>query len=227
MNSVRSLIPVSLIVAVAACSSPSRAPTVLAPHPKEAEYLAVLANSTELQARARACQELGVVGGVASVGPLAALLGTEHLGDYARSGLEGIRDPAAGEALRQALPRLEGRALAGAVASLGVRRERSAVGELRALAVDSRRGAAAEAVASLGMIGTPEAAKVLEQILAGDAAASKGTAAHAALVTAERLANEGHPAEARRLLEAIVRAVPGAPAGVAARHQLVALGKAR
>lgn len=197
------------------------------PHPKEAEHLAMLANSTDLHTRARACQELGVVGGPASVGALAALLGTEHLSDYARSGLEGMSAPAAGEALRRALPKLEGRFLAGAVVSLGVRRERAAVAELRELALDNRRGAAAEAIAALGMIGTPEAAKVLEQVLAGGAAEPKGAAAHAALVAAERLATEGKPAEARRLLEATRRAVSVGPAAEAAKRQLAALGATR
>jgi len=96
---------VALLVAEAALDA---AEAATPPHPKEAEHLAVLANSTDLQARARACQELGVVGGPASVGALAALLGTEHLSDYARSGLEGMSAPAAGAALRRALPTLEG-----------------------------------------------------------------------------------------------------------------------
>ncbi len=227
MNAIRSLLPALLIFSLAGCVTAPPSVEVRPPHPKEAEHLAVLASSADLQAKARACQELGVVGGPASVAALAALLPTEHLSDYARSGLEGIRDPAAGEALRQALPRLEGRHLAGAVASLGVRREKAAVSELQRLAVDDKRGAAAEAVAALGMIGTPDAAKALQQILTSGPAEVKTAAAHAALVAAEWLAKEGNASAARSLLDATVRAVPSGPVAVAAKLQTTALGARR
>ncbi len=220
MNAFRFLLPVLVCGALAGCATTSVPPAAEPPHPKEAEHLAVLANSTDLQARARACQELGVVGGSAAVAPLAALLGVEHLSDYARSGLEGIRDPAAGEALRRALPQLQGRYLAGAVNSLGVRRDRAAVSDLQRLALDPARGAAADAVAALGLIATPDAAEALQKVLAEGAAETKAAAAHAALAAAERLNREGQAGVARRLLESAVKAVPEGPAATAARSRL-------
>ncbi|MDO8541417.1 MAG: HEAT repeat domain-containing protein [Opitutaceae bacterium] len=215
MHAFRSLLPALLVISLAGC--------VTSPNPKEAPQLAVLSSSTDLHEKARACQELGVFGGRAAVPALAALLNEEHLSDYARSGLEAIRDPAAGAALRQALPRLEGRHLAGAVNSLGVRREKAAVSDLRMLALDNKRGVAAEAVASLGMIGTADAARVLQQVLASGPAELRLPAAHASIIAAEHLAKVGNPAAARTLLDAVVRAVPSGPVATVAQNQTAAL----
>ncbi|MCX6932679.1 MAG: hypothetical protein NTZ29_08320, partial [Verrucomicrobia bacterium] len=151
MNVIRSLLPVVVVSVLAGCATAPTSP----PSPVETAALAVLASDAGLREKARACQELGDFGGPASVQALAALLGKEHLADYARSGLEGIKDPSAGEALRTALPTLEGRYLAGVVNSLGVRRDTAAVPALQKLALDPKRGAAEAAIASLGMIATP------------------------------------------------------------------------
>jgi HEAT repeat protein len=189
----------------------------------EAAALAVLASDAGLHEKARACQELAVYGGPAAVPALAALLNQEHLADYARSGLEGIRDPAAGAALRKALPGLEGRLLAGVVNSLGVRREIAAVPDLQRLALDPKRGVAAEALASLGMIGNVEAAKTLQKVLADGPADLRMPAAHASLVAAERLAKEGNTAAARSLLDRVARAVPSGHVATVAKNQAASL----
>lgn len=189
----------------------------------EAAALAVLGSSADLHAKARACQELGVYGGPASVTALAALLDDEKLGDYARSGLEGIADPSAAKALRNALRTLKDRRLAGAVNSLGVRRDRAAVGDLRALALEPARGVAAEALSALGQIASADAARVLEDVLARGAADLRAPAAQAALVAGELLAKEGNPSAARKLLDAIVRARPSEHLVSVAQLQLGAL----
>lgn len=223
MKVFRSLLPAVLLVSLAGCVTSPPAQVAQPPNPKEAEQLAALTSSKDLHERARACQELAVVGGSASVPALAALLDQEHLSDYARSGLEAMRDPAAGAALRSALPRLAGSHLAGAVNSLGVRREKAAVSELQALALDGKRGVGAEAVASLGMIGTAEAAQALQRVLASGPADLRVPAAQAALVAAEHLATEGNPAAARSMLDAVVRAVPSGPVATAAQAKSAAL----
>ena len=105
MNVIRSLLPVVVVSVLAGCATAPTSP----PSPVETAALDVLASDAGLREKARACQELGDFGGPASVPALAALLGKEHLADYARSGLEGIKDPSAGEGLRTALPTLEGR----------------------------------------------------------------------------------------------------------------------
>ena len=184
----------------------------------------MLASDAGLPEKARACQELGDLGGPKSVAPLAALLNKEHLADYARSGLEGIKDPSAGVALRKALPTLEGRFLAGAVNSLGVRREVAAVPELQKLALDAKRGVAAEAIASLGMIANRDAAKTLQQVLSGGPADLRVPAAHAALVAAAHVAKVGNVAAARELLESVVKALPPGQLATVAKNQITVLG---
>jgi HEAT repeat protein len=215
MKLIRSLLPTLLVVALAV--------PVQGAATSESAALVVLASDAGLQEKARACQELGDFGGPKSVAPLAALLNTEHLADYARSGLEGIKDPSAGRALRKALPTLEGRFLAGAVNSLGVRREIAAVPELQKLALDPKRGVAEEAVASLGLIANRDAAKTLQQVLASGPAELRVPAAHAALVAATQLAKDGQVAGARELLDSIVKALPPGQLATVAQNQIAAL----
>ena len=221
MISHRSLISAALVLALAGCTTAPQQSSV--PHPQAAAQLAVLASNAEVHEKARACQELGHYGGPESVPALAALLNHESLADYARSGLEGIQHPSAGKALRDALGQLNGRNLAGAVNSLGVRREVAAVPDLQKLALDAKRGVAPEALASLGMIGTPATAKTLQQVLADGPADLRVTAAHAALVSAAQLAKDGHTAAARSLLESVVRAAPPGHVASAAQTQAAAL----
>jgi len=212
----RFLVSSLVVIALAGCTTPPRNPVSTA-------ALAVLASEAGLREKARACQELGVFGGPESVAALAKLLDHEVLADYARSGLEGITDPSAGKALRQALGTVEGRNLAGVVNSLGVRRERAALPELQALALDPKRGVSAEAMASLGMIGSVEAMKTLQQILKGDSASQRVSAAHAALVAAERLAQSRNLAAARDLLNEVIHAIPAGHLTAVAQRQLDSL----
>ena len=222
MNVIRSLLPVVVVSVLAGCATAPTSP----PSPVETAALAVLASDAGLREKARACQELGDFGGPASVPALAALLGKEHLADYARSGLEGIKDPSAGEALRTALPTLEGRYLAGVVNSLGVRRDTAAVPALQKLALDPKRAAAEAAIASLGMIATPAAAKTLQTILVSGPAALRVPAAHAALVAAEQLVRDGNTTAARAVLNAVVQALPPGHVATAANDKAVTLGGA-
>ncbi|PHX85570.1 MAG: hypothetical protein CK538_06190 [Opitutia bacterium] len=222
MKFIRSLLPVFVVLVLAGCATAPTSP----PSPVETAGLAVLASDAGLREKARACQELGDFGGPASVPALAALIGKEHLADYARSGLEGIKDPSAGAALRAALPTLEGRYLAGVVNSLGVRRDTAAVPALQKLALDPKRGAAEAAIASLGMIATPAAAKTLQTILVSGPAALRVPAAHAALVAAEQLVRDGNTTGARAVLNAVVQALPPGHLATAANDKAVTLSGA-
>ena len=64
MHTFRSLLAAVTLGSLAGCAT---APRVVAPSPPEAKALAVLASSTDLHEKARACQELAVVAGPASV----------------------------------------------------------------------------------------------------------------------------------------------------------------
>ncbi len=187
-----------------------------APDPQAA--LAVLASDAGVREKSVACQQLAVTGGPAAVPALAGLLADEHLSDYARTALEAIPDAAAGQALRDALPQLAGRLLAGAVNSLGTRRDAAAVPALAALARDPARGVAEPALAALGQIASDEALAALRATLADGPTELRPPAAHAALVAGEQLARDGKADAARALLEAVA-AAPGLPAHIRAAAQ--------
>ncbi|MBI5770181.1 MAG: HEAT repeat domain-containing protein [Verrucomicrobia bacterium] len=207
-------------------ASPPAPPPGPTPPMTEAACLAALAGSDQHD-KARACQELVSVGTPAAVPALAALLDQENISDYARSALEGIKDPSASAALRKALGTAKGRQLAGVVNSLGVKRDPAAVGDLQKLALDAKSGVASEAVASLGMIASADATKTLQKILADGPADLKAPAAHAALMAAESLAKSGKPKDARPLLDAVVRAFPEGHLANVAKTQAVSLGAKR
>ena len=171
--------------------------------PASSALVAILASDADLHAKAVACQQLAITGGPDAVPALAALLGDEKLADYARTALEIIADRAAGDALKKSLPALKGPLLAGAIDSLGVRREASAVPDLETLAKDTARGAAAEALAALGKIANEPALAVLVSTLGSGPAELRLPAGHAALAAAQTLIREGKRDAARPLLEAI------------------------
>src|SRR5436309_1594427 len=72
------------------------------------QLVATLQSGASLAERARACQQLAIVGTAEAVPALAALLADDKLGNYARDALEVMPDPAAGAALRAALGTLQG-----------------------------------------------------------------------------------------------------------------------
>jgi hypothetical protein len=176
------------------------------PLPSPAELIAALTAGSDPHAKALACQQLAIIGGPEVVPTLAGLLADEHLSDYARSALESIADPAAGAALLNALPDLNGRRLAGVIDSLGVRRELAAIPELQKLAGDPPHDAVVEALAALGKIGTPEALATVRTSLTAAVPATRVAAGHAALAAADRLLKDGKRADATALLEAVIAA---------------------
>ncbi len=181
-------------------------PAAGAPAGEEAQQLAVLASQAPLYEKTRACHRLALIGTREAVPALAALLGDAQLGDYARLALEPLADPAVDAALRAAAEKLEGRPLTGVVNALGVRRDAAAVPVLRAVLAQPARGAAPEALAALGGIGTEAAAAVLLETLAQGPAAWREATAHACVTAAERLAVAGRVEPAAALCEAVRRA---------------------
>ena len=99
----------------------------------------------------------------------------------------------------------------------------AAVPDLQRLALDAKRGVASEALASLGMIGTGEAAKTLQKVLTEGPADLRIPAAHAALTAAAQLAKDGNLGAARGLLDGVVRSLPPGFLPSAAQRQAAAL----
>jgi len=167
------------------------------------ELAAVLQSQAPLFDKARACQQLGEIGGKEAVPALAELLADEHLSAYARSGLEGIPDPSAAAALRTALGTVKGSLLAGVINSLGVLRDSQAVDALRPFAEDPASGVAKEALLALGRIATGQSIPILRQALLAGPEAMRADAAAACLLAAEKQLADGHAEMAVMLYDAV------------------------
>jgi HEAT repeat protein len=158
---------------------------------KSRQLVTVVQSSPDLAERARALQQLALVATPDSIPAVLPLLDHAQLGQYARDVLEVMPDPAAADALRAALSRLQGPALIGAVNSLGQRRDAASVDALARMAGDSSSPAAPAALLALGRIGTPEAGRVLESALARGPVGLRAAAAEGCLLAAEQAMAEG------------------------------------
>ena len=149
------------------------------------------------------CRKLMVIGTAESVPTLAGLLGDKDLSHMARYALERIPAAEAAQALRDALPKLNGDLKIGVIGSLGVRRDEASVPALSGLLGDSDAAVATAAATALGDIGTPGAAKALT---ASAKTTGKPAAADACLACAERLLADGKKAEATAAYQTLMGA---------------------
>ena len=189
----------------------------------EAKLLALLkAPDTTVDAKRFFCRFLGIVGSAQSVPALAALLGDEKLSNPARIALEPMADPAAGAALRQALGTLKGKLLAGLIGSVGIRRDAQAVPALAALTADTDADVARSAIAALGAIGTPEAAKALDQAAAKAPPALQRPVVQARFTCAAALAKAGKSPEAAALYRSLLETKASPATRLAALRGLIA-----
>jgi HEAT repeat protein len=170
---------------------------------KTQKLVAVLQSDASFYDKARACQQLGEFGDKKAVAALAALLADEHLSAYARSGLEGIPDASAAEALRTAAGNLKGKLLVGVINSLGVLRDSQAVGLLKKLVTDPTSGVAREALLALGRIATDESIEVVRDALIQGSETNRTDAAAACLLAAEKRFADGHDNSAMALYDAV------------------------
>jgi len=170
----------------------------------EAKLLPLLqAAETPKDAKRFLCRWLGVVGSTNnSVPALAALLADDDLSHPARMALEPMTAPAAGAALREALPRAKGRVLAGLIGSIGARRDAEALPALTPLAAHEDLTVAAAALAALGRIGTEPAAQALAGLAVREALARDRERAR--LTAAALLGREGHQAAAATVYRALM-----------------------
>ncbi len=154
-----------------------------------------------------ACKKLGQLGAAEAVPTLTPLLfGDERLSHAARIALEAIPDPSAGKALLKSLPRLEGLPRVGVIQSLGVRREKAAVGALGELLAQEDLLAAVAAANALGKIATPEAVSILRERLADSPEPVRNAIADALLEIGENLCQQGEWASALELFGKVAEA---------------------
>jgi len=173
---------------------------------KERQLIAVLQSDAPPANKAITCKQLAVYGTKAAVPALAPLLADEHLASWARIALEAIPGPAADEALRQAIGKLQGKLLVGAINSIAVRRDARAVGALVQKLKDADAEVASAAAAALGRIGGAPAAKALEPLLAGPPDAVRSAVAEGCILCAERYLAAGNRDDAMKLYDAVRKA---------------------
>jgi HEAT repeat protein len=153
--------------------------------------------------RARACQQLAIVGTAEAIPVLAAQLTEGPLAHYAREALEAMATPAADAALRAAVARAQGATLIGLVNTLGMRRDAQAVALLVPLARDAASPAAGAAFLALARIGGAEAWATVRMGLTQGPAPLRGAAAEAALLLADELVRAGKGTEAAGWCDAV------------------------
>ncbi len=146
----------------------------------EAALIAVLKSDAEAFDKAKACQRLAVIGTKECVPALAELLTDNEFSHYARYGLEPNPNPAAGEALRNALDKVEGGLLIGVINSVGMRRDAGAISKLKGFLGNSDAAVVDAAANSLARICTPESVKILTDAL-GEAKSQQPVVAAACL----------------------------------------------
>ena len=228
LRNVFAILAAMLVLAVAPANLLSQdnltpAPDDAAKKAEAAKLIEVLRSDASPFDKAKACQRLALIGTKDAVPALAALLADEKLGNYARFGLERIPDASVDDALRDALGKLHGPLLVGAINSVGVRRDAKAVGALTGLVSDPTPEVAPKALAALAEIATAEAVEALQQTLASDSARVRGAAAEASLLGADRLLAQGKRKEAAELCDAARRAdVPPQLRAAATRGAILA-----
>jgi len=173
---------------------------------KERQLIAVLRSDSPAADKAVACKHLAVHGSKDAVPELAALLANEQLASWARIALETIPDPAADEALRNAMETVSGKLLVGTINSIGVRRDAAAVASLGRKLQNQDAEVASAAAVALGHIGNAQATEKLRQSLAGAPAKVRIAVAEGCILCAERRLAEGDSAEAAKIYDEVRRA---------------------
>ncbi len=195
--------------------------------PDEAKLIAIIQSDAPPQDKAIPCKQLAVWGTKAAVPALAALLPNKELSSWARIALEAIPDPAADEALRQAVGKLEGRLLVGVINSIGVRRDPKAIDTLVAKLKDPDPEVASAAAEALGRIGGEQPIKALEPLLASAPPAVRSSVAYGCVLCAEKLLADKKAEDAAKLYDAVRKAdVPKYRIAEGTRGAILARGAA-
>lgn len=186
----------------------------------EEKLLPILrAEGTPPDARRVIARWLKLVGSPASVPALESLLADADLSHPARMALEAMPGDQAAAALRGALPKVQGKLLAGVIASIGARRDPEAVAALADLAKQDDPAVALAAIGALGEIGTQEAEAALEGLPVSERSAA--VLARARVAVAGRLADSGNKDRAAEIYRALLGAGQPTAIRVASLHGLI------
>ncbi len=173
---------------------------------KARQAISTLQSNAPGEEKAMACKRLAVYGHADAVPALAPLLTDEKLASWARIALEVIPGGEADEALRSAMPKLQGKLLVGVINSIGVRRDSKAVGALANRLKDADADVVAAAAVALGRIGGDKAARALEKSLGRAPVGNHSAIAQGCVLCAERFLAEGKSAKAAKLYDTVRKA---------------------
>ncbi len=207
MKHFQTTIALAAALTLSACTSTKVKPS--ATTGEEARLIAVLTSGVAQKEKADACRELARVGTQSAVPVLVGLLGDEQFNHMARYALETIPGSGVETALRDALPTLKGRQLAGVITSLGVRRDAKAVKLIGDFLQDADPDVAHAAARALGAIATKPAAQALEGALALAPAGNRLAICEGLFRCAEAFRAKGQNGDAIRIYDRL-RALPDA-----------------
>jgi HEAT repeat protein len=223
-----SLLPFSLVLFLAMglrVAQASDSPEVV--KEKERKLINILTSDAPPEDKAVPCKQLAIYGSKECVPALAPLLLDPKLASWARIALEAIPDPAADEALRRAIDKVQGNLLIGVINSIGTRRDSQAAPALvKKLRTNDLAVSSAAAVA-LGHIGGEKAAKALLDFLPSAPTETREAVAEGAILSAEKLLAEGKRKQAEKIYSVIRKAdVPKQRLLEATRGEILAKGSA-
>lgn len=170
---------------------------------KEADLIKVLDSNAPPEEKAITCKRLAVYGTERAVPYLAPLLPDPRLTSWARIALEAIPGSASDKALRDAVPKVNGRILVGVINSIGVRRDSGAVRLLSRKLDDSDAAVASAAAESLGRIGGSRAARSLQAHLKAPSEPVRSAAAEGCIRCAEQFIASGDFSKAGKLYDVV------------------------
>jgi len=170
------------------------------------------------------CRQLMTIGTAKAVPALATLLPDKNLSHMARYALERMQCPEAGKALRDALPRTQGRTLIGVINSLGARRDRQAIPALIRHLKRRDPEVAGAATRALGKIGGEEAVEALAAARANATGRLRQAIDDAYLRCADRFLTDGKRDRAKAIYEALYKPSERRNVRAAALRGLVAVG---
>ncbi len=173
---------------------------------KQRKFIAILKSDAPPQDKAIPCKQLAIYGNKEAVPALAPLLADKELSSWARIALEAIPGPEADEALRTAVPKLQGLLLVGTMNSIGVRRDAKAVDILAGKLTDGDVEVVASAAAALGKIGGKQSAKALNQALSSASKQTLPVIAEGCILCAERFLADEKFTDAAQLYDAVRKA---------------------
>jgi HEAT repeat protein len=187
----------------------------------EKRLAAVLSSSDSRDAKDYALRTLRVIGTAESVSAIAPLLEDKDLSHMARYALELNPSPEAGNALREALPKVSGKLKIGVIGSLASRHDTESVAAIAASLTDTDKDVACTAAHALGAIGDADAAMQLGEFLAKAPDEVKPAATDAYLASAEKLAKNGKKSEAIAIYKSLMGEGEPKHVRLAATHGLL------